>query len=146
MKETQGGNFNWKDMQDKAQQFLGEDFLSKITQAMPRRSPNIDMYRTNNEVVVVMEIPGVSEPGMVNITMRGYILLIYGSIPRNYPASADNILIKERFTGEFRREIELPHYVAVNKKIEAKFRYGLLEVHVPIEEFDSPKEITIKYE
>jgi len=50
-----------------------------------------NVYRTKNEVVVVVEIPGIKPTDKINMRLRGFKLLIDGKIPNTYPVSEEDI-------------------------------------------------------
>lgn len=54
--------FDWKGMPEKAQQILGEDFWYEINKMMPKQVPPIDIYKTEQQVVVILEVPGLESP------------------------------------------------------------------------------------
>lgn len=137
--------FNWNFMQGKFKDILGEDFWQDINNVLPRRGPSVDMYRTDNEIVVVAELPGGYSTGDINIRLRGLKLYISGNVPYNYPIPEDELLHKERFIGEFKREIQLPEDIIPNEVIDAKFKGGILEIHVPTLPASESKDIKIDF-
>lgn len=145
MKGPKNGNYSWKNMQSKAKEFFGENFWDDINQTIPKMGPNIDMYRKGSEAIVVLEVPGLSSRDRVGIRLRGSKLLLSGTIPWAYPISEDDILIKERFTGDFKREIELPFSVSSDAKVEAVYKNGIIEIHIPNDQ-SAEQEVEIKYD
>lgn len=139
-------NFDWWNMQDKAHGILGEDFWNQINRVIPKRGPCVDVYKTKNEVVVIVEIPGIKPTDKINMRLRGFKLLIDGKIPNTYPVSEEDMIQSERFLGEFKREIELPHDILTDGKINAQFRNGLIEIRVPKQPLQKEKRISIEFE
>jgi HSP20 family protein len=131
MRNRRNPAYDWKDLQGRAHEVLGQDFWNQISGAMPKRGPAVDIYRTDREIIAVVELPGISPRDKISIKVRGYKLLISGSIPWIYPATEEDMVQSERFIGEFRREIDLPNDVAPNGVIDAKFKNGLIEIHIP---------------
>lgn len=138
--------FNWGDMPKGARDFLGEDFWGEINRMIPRPGPFIDMYKTEKDVVVVLEVPGISAPDKISIRIKGLKLLIEGEIPWTYPVDQAEMLQKERFTGSFRRELTLPGDINPVGSFEARFRLGLIELHIPRLLEEEEKEIGIDFE
>ena len=100
----------------------------------------IDVYSTDDEIVVTAAIPGM-EPDAVNITVEGDTLVISGETPPMIE-NVDWSLI-ERFHGKFTRSLTLN--VPVNTDgIEATFDKGLLSLVLPKAEAIKPKKIEVK--
>lgn len=137
--------FGWQDMNNKAQNLLGDDFWKEIGNIIPKRGPSIDVYKTPLEIVVVIEVPGVYTPQSINVKLRGLKLLIQGEIPWTYPVDTNDLIQTERFIGSFRREINLPHDVSPNQTIEAQFRNGLIEIRIPRAQEQEEKEVPIDF-
>ena len=85
LKDDENKNFNWGFMKGKFSDILGEDLWSDITSMFPKHSPNTDMYRTDNEIVIVAEMPGVTSSDDISIRLKGLKLSMSGKIPYNYP-------------------------------------------------------------
>jgi HSP20 family protein len=100
----------------------------------------IDVYSTDDEIVVSAAIPGV-DPDSVNITVEGDSLIISGETP----AMIDNVdwSIIERFHGKFTRSLTLNVPIDTDN-IEATFDRGLLTLVLPKAEAIKPKKIEVK--
>lgn len=85
----------------------------------------IDMYQTENELVIQSAIAGV-KPEEINIELEGDILLIEGERKRPNNEKGE-YLIQECYWGRFSRKIILPMEVNPDK-IEAKFKDGILTI------------------
>ena len=100
----------------------------------------VDVYTTEDEVVVHAMLPGVS-PEDVDISFEGNTLTISGEIPA--PAQDVNWIVQETAYGPFRRTITLN--IPVNTdKAEAVFENGWLTLHLPKAEEVKPKHIKVK--
>lgn len=135
--------FNWADMPKEAQYYLGEDFWGEINKMIPRHGPSIDVYKTGEDVVVIIEVPGISTPENVDIKLKGLKLTVKGEIPWTYPVAREELLQKERFIGSFQREVTLPDDINTQNPIEAQFKLGLVEIHIPRLSKAEEKEINI---
>jgi len=82
----------------------------------------------------------------VSISINGYRLIISGEIPWTYPAAEQEILQSERFIGSFSREIRLPPDVGFTSKIDARYRNGLIEIHIPCLPSQNERAITIQHD
>lgn len=96
--------------------------------APPPRQPAIDVYRTERQVIVHVELPGLQDVSGVDVYMQQDQLVIQGTLPRR--VSKGETVIAERFAGEFRRMIPLEDAI-VEEKIQATYRHGLLEIILP---------------
>lgn len=132
-------------MHPKAQEVLGDEFWSEINKVVPKRGPCIDMFRTKNEIVVVIEIPGIYSSENLNVKLKGFKLLINGEIPWTYPAASEDMIQSERFIGNFKRELTLPHDIAPDGLIDAQFKNGLVEIHIPRAIDQEEKDIPIDF-
>jgi HSP20 family protein len=88
--------------------------------------PQVDLYETDTEVVILAELPGVASEDFT-LTIHEGRLVLEGQ--RQAPHRADQMryLQIERRYGLFRREIPLPGKVK-DDSISAKLTNGVLEV------------------
>lgn len=89
--------------------------------------PPTDVYETENEVVVRVEIAGMKEDDF-SIELNDRYLSIHGSRP-DIPERRAYHQMEIRF-GEFNTEVELPSPVVIDK-VEAVYRDGFLRVVLP---------------
>lgn len=139
-------NFSWGFMKGKFSDILGEDLWSGINSIFPGRGPNTDMYRTDNEIVVVAEMPGVTSSDDISIRLKGLKLSMSGNIPYNYPVEEDNLIQSERVLGDFKKEILLPDDIIPSEIIQAHFKNGLLEIHILTTPIGAEKDIEVEFE
>lgn len=104
--------------------------------------PAIDMYQTDNEVVVKASIPGVkAEEVQINVT--GEILTIKGEVRQKEETKEKAYHIREQRWGMFERSVALPTEVIADKA-RAEFENGVVTITLPKAEEARPKTITIK--
>lgn len=90
--------------------------------------PLLNVYVSDKEVVVLAEMPGYKMED-VCLTMVENVLAI--ECERTVPTHPDSRLLKqERFSGHFRRSIELP-YVLELSEAKATLKDGYLKVVLP---------------
>ncbi|MDD2922228.1 MAG: Hsp20/alpha crystallin family protein [Anaerolineales bacterium] len=104
--------------------------------------PSIDMYQTDNEIVVKAALPGV-KADEVQINITGEILTLKGEVKREEDVNEKTYHIREQRWGVFERSIALPTDVVADKA-KAEFENGILTVTLPKAEEVRPKTITIK--
>lgn len=104
--------------------------------------PAIDMYQTDDEVVVKASIPGFkAEDVQINIT--GDILTLRGEVKREEEKKDKAWHIREQRWGSFERSVAIPTAVIADKA-KAEFENGILTVTLPKAEEVKPKTITVK--
>lgn len=146
LKDDENSNFNWSSLTGKFNDILGEDIWSEITSIFPKRTPNADMYKTDNDIVVVAEMPGVTSSDGINIRLKGLKLSISGEIPCSYPVEENDLIQSERFLGEFKKDIQLPDDIIPGEIIKAYLRNGLLEIHIAITPAGPEQDIKVEFE
>ena len=117
--------------------------MGEINKIIPDKGLSIDVYKTAKEVVVVIEVPGISTSENVDIKLKGLKLAVKGEIPWAYPVAREELLQNERFIGSFKREITLPDDINTQIPIEAQFKLGLVELRIPRLSKADEKEINI---
>lgn len=97
--------------------------------------PAVDMYQTDEEVMVKASIPGFqAEEVQINVT---------GDIKQEEEKKDKAWHIREQRWGSFERAIPLPTEVVADKA-KAEFENGILMVTLPKAEEVKPKTITVK--
>jgi len=105
-------------------------------------TPAIDMYQTDNDVVVKASIPGIkAEEVQINIT--GDILTLKGEAKQEDERKERSWHIREQRFGSFERSIVLPTDVK-SDQAEAVFENGILTITLPKADEVKPKTINIK--
>ena len=104
--------------------------------------PAIDMYQTDEDVVVKATLPGVKAED-VDITVTGETLTIHGEYKQENEQKNTRYHIREQRSGSFERSLLLPTDVKADKA-KADFENGILTITMPIAEEVKPKSITIK--
>ena len=105
-------------------------------------APAIDMYQTDDEIVVKASLPGI-KPDEVQINITGEVLHIKGEIKQQEEKKEKAWHIREQRWGAFERSVALPTDV-VSDKAKAEFENGILTITLPKAEGVKPKIINIK--
>ena len=105
-------------------------------------SPAIDMYQTDNEVVVKAALPGI-KADEVQINVSNDILTIKGEMKHEEEKKQRDWQIREHRWGAFERSIMLPTGV-VSDRAQADFENGILTITLPKSEEVKPRTITVK--
>lgn len=108
----------------------------------------IDMYQTNDDVVVKAAVPGF-RPDQVQINVTGDVLTIRGEVSHEEENTSSSQRedrawhIREHRLGSFERSVALPVPV-VSDRATAEFENGILLITLPKAEEVKPRTITIK--
>lgn len=105
-------------------------------------TPLCDIYETEREIVLKMELPEVKKEDVL-VTLENNVLSIRGE--RNFEEGADdgNYHRVERHYGEFTRRFALPTTVDP-EGIKAEVRHGVLTLTLPKRADALPKQIEVK--
>ncbi len=107
-------------------------------------SPVVDIEETKNDYVIRAELPGLDKD-KVKVVVEDGILTLSGERDLERKVEGKTFHHVERSHGSFSRRFTLPE--AVNSEsVEAKFRDGLLEIHVKKLEELLPKAIEVRVE
>ncbi len=104
--------------------------------------PAVDMYQTDNEVVVKAALPGI-KADEVQLNVTGEVLTIKGETKQENETKEKAYHIREQRWGTFERSIVLPTEVVADKA-KADFENGILTIALPKAEEVKPKTINIK--
>lgn len=104
--------------------------------------PAVDLYQTDNEVVVKASLPGLKSED-VQISVTGDTLSIKGEFKQEDEKKERAYHLREQRYGAFERAFALPTIV-VGDKAKAEFENGILTISLPKAEEVKPRMITVK--
>ena len=107
-------------------------------------SPAVDIYETENEIILKAELPGLKKED-VSIEVTDDSLTLSGERSFEKDVKEENYHRIERSYGSFSRTFSLPSTVDRDNVI-AKFNDGILEIHIPKAEKSTARVIEIKEE
>jgi HSP20 family protein len=110
------------------------------TQLFTGWTPALDLYQNNDNLVAVVELPGMRKED-IEISLQDGTLMIGGE-RKEETREQTGATRTERFTGKFRRGITLPTRVDT-KKVSATYKDGILTVTLPKAEEAKPRQIQI---
>jgi HSP20 family protein len=125
----------WDEMNRMFEGFFGRS-MPGIERAW---SPAVDMFETKDDLVVTVELPGMSEKD-IQISITGEMLSLRGE--RVSQAKEDGLYRGERWYGKFERNLTLPYPVQTDK-VKATYRDGVLTITLPKAEELKPRAIKI---
>ena len=116
--------------------FMGEGELSTRTWAPP-----VDIYETENDIVLKAELPGV-EPKDVEVKVEDNTLYLKGERKFEKEVKNESYHRVERSYGSFARSFSLPNSISTDK-VKAEFKDGLLTLTLPKREEAKPRTVKI---
>jgi len=125
---------------------LFDRFLSRWAEPfgdlIPSRFGGLDVEDGDQEMVVRAEVPGF-EPGEVDVQVSGNLLTVKAEKKEEKKGKDGDGRYEERRYRTFHQSVTLPPGTDPDK-IEARYKNGLLEVHVPKSEEAKGKRIPVK--
>jgi HSP20 family protein len=100
-----------------------------LTGFLPTVLPAADIYETDGEYVVELEVPGYKEKELT-IEVSDHMLTVTGSREETRTEAKKAYRLQERLEGTFTREFRLPP-ATDSEHVTARFEQGVLEVHTP---------------
>jgi HSP20 family protein len=107
----------------------------------PAPLPAADVYETEKEVVVELDVPGFEEAEL-GLEVTDHVLTITGERKTEKEEKDKSFYLHERLEKHFERRFSLPAEVDTGR-IDATFRTGVLEVHIPKIEQAKARKIAI---
>ncbi|MFQ6083099.1 MAG: Hsp20/alpha crystallin family protein [Candidatus Aminicenantia bacterium] len=104
-------------------------------------SPAVDIYETENAVVLTTELPGIDEKD-IQLKIENNTLVLKGERKLEKETKEENYHRIERAYGSFYRSFTIPNVVD-RDKITAEHKNGVLKVIMPKKEEIKPREIKI---
>ena len=129
-------------LRDAMDRLFDDAFTRPISMSAVSAMPAIDMYQTDDEIVVKATLPGLTADD-IDITVTGEALTLRGEYKQETEEKKATYHIREQRSGIFERSLLLPTDVKV-EKAEANFKNGILTITMPIAEEVKPRSITIK--
>jgi HSP20 family molecular chaperone IbpA len=103
--------------------------------------PRSDIYETDDNVVVTVDIPGVSQD-MINITLEKNVLTITGNSTHGNP-DGFTLAFAEFEAGDYERSFRLNDQINQDA-IEALYKDGVLKLTLPKAEIAKARKINVK--
>ncbi len=121
---------------------LFEESLRGRELASTSWTPAVDIYETDDAIVLEAELPGMNEKD-IEVKVEDNVLTIRGERKFEEKRKEENYYRMERFYGAFQRSFTLPPNIETNK-IKAEYKKGILKVTMPKKEQAKPKQIKIE--
>ena len=121
---------------------FNDAFTPSVAAAGGWQAPAVDLYQTEDEVVVKASLPGLKSDD-VQISITGDMLSLKGEFKQEEETKEKAYHVREQCYGAFERSFTLPTAV-VGDKAKAEFENGILTITLPKAEEVKPKMITVK--
>ena len=108
---------------------------------VPPVPPAADIYETDGELVVELEVPGFDEKEL-EVGITDHTLSITGERKEQTEKKETALLLRERLETSFTRRFELPPDTG-GGHIRAEYSKGVLAVHVPKTAHEKPRKVEI---
>lgn len=107
----------------------------------PALAPAADVYETEDEFVVELEVPGYDEEEL-SVEVSDHTLAVKGDRTRTKEEKAKEFSLHERLERKFERRFVLPQE-AETEHLKAVFEKGVLELRTPKAKTIKPRQVAI---
>jgi HSP20 family protein len=122
-------------------EFFGRGGSEEGTWASGAWTPPVDIYETDEALVLKAELPGFSKDD-IGIELKENTLVIKGERKREDDMKEGNYHRVERAYGAFQRSFLLPTTVD-QERVQASYKDGILELRLPKVPAAQPKRIAV---
>lgn len=131
-------------MQDRMTRLIDETLshIWKEDMAQGVWSPPVDILERGDEVVLKVDLPGVSQ-NEIDIRVEEGTLTIQGERKFVKESSEENYVQIERPYGTFRRTFSIPRTID-QESIKASYKDGVLRIILPRKQEIQPKQIVVE--
>jgi HSP20 family protein len=109
--------------------------------ALTSWAPAVDIYETENELVLKADLPGFNEND-IDVRVENNTLTVHGERKFDQTVKEESYLRVERSYGSFSRSFGLPNTVNT-EAIKAEYKNGVLSVELPKRAESKPKQVKV---
>ncbi|OQY36629.1 MAG: Hsp20/alpha crystallin family protein [Chloroflexota bacterium] len=128
-----------KEMEVQKQETIQKE--SERTRECPSFVPQADIYETDENIVVLLDMPGV-EKDNISVGLEKNILSVNGYVDLEYPEDYSLALAEYRY-GDYERSFRVSDRVEQDN-IEARYKDGVLRLTLPKAEEAKERKIPVK--
>jgi HSP20 family protein len=133
---------NLSGLQEQVNRLFESNFRGQTDEsALTTWAPSVDIYETENELVLKADLPEVAEKD-IDIHVENNMLTVRGERKFEQKVKEENYLRVERAYGSFSRSFSLPNTVDT-EAIKAEYKNGVLTVIMPKRAESKPKQVKI---
>lgn len=125
--------------------FFGEDWglVPMWKGGSQFRSPALDIYQTDKDVVAELEVPAGIDPEKIEILVEDGMLTVRGKSEEEHEEKDKHYHRREIHRGEFERSVMLPTAVK-GGEADAAYEKGILKIVIPRAEESKPRKVEVK--
>ena len=134
-----------EDMQNRLSRLFGETAFPRVAgegMSLSGWSPAVDVQETDTEYLIKADLPDVKKED-VKVQLLDGVLSIEGERHQEKEEKGKKFHKIEREYGQFLRRFALPNEVDAGK-VQAEFKDGVLNVHLPKSAHATPKAVEVK--
>lgn len=128
------------EIEKRDKQAVNTTAAEQLSESGPSYSPDVDIYVSDDELMIVADVPGV-EKGEVNIAIDEDDTLILKA--KSSVEEVSEPIMRQYEVGNYYRAFRLSEGYDKDK-ISATLENGVLELHVPKKEETKPRRIEIQ--
>ena len=117
-------------MRNQLNRIFDHTFRRSLAAGPEAAGPRVELYQTDQEVVVTAELPGIQSKDDVEVSVTPDSLNLRGEMKRSQDVNEENYFHSERYYGSFSRTLPLPVEVKP-EETRASYQNGLLEIRMP---------------
>ena len=117
------------DIQDEMNKLFNTFFEDDLSPSGVSFVPTVDISETKKDIKVRADLPGMTEKD-IDVSVSDNVLSIRGKKEEEKEESGEDFYRKERVSGSFLRQIQVPANTKTDE-IHAKFKNGVLTVSLP---------------
>jgi len=129
-------------LKDEMERAFDHAFGGRVAEREFEFTPAVDVVEHEDKFIVKADLPGMKKEDL-DITFVEGRLTLKGEKKQETEIKEENYHRIERYSGSFRRTIELPSSVD-HEKVSASYRDGVLEITIPKKEEVKPKQIKVE--
>ncbi|MEZ5427686.1 MAG: Hsp20/alpha crystallin family protein [Pyrinomonadaceae bacterium] len=132
-----------RSLQDEMNRLFSAGFprLSNQEEMSTGWSPSVDIYESENQIVLEAELPGMKREDF-ELSIENNVITLRGERRFEKKDEGDNYHRVERAYGSFTRSFNLPRTVST-EDIKAEFKNGILTVNLPKKEEAKARKIEV---
>ena len=135
---------DWNPLQDferEVDRLLHSVNLTIQNARVRRHFPPLNLYELDDEFLLTAELPGTKAQDL-DLTVANGMLTLRGNRQQPDGVPEDRYRRQERMMGQWERSIPLPEKVS-QEQLTARFKDGILKIHLPKSQETPPKRITV---
>lgn len=128
-------------LQDEVNRLFDFSYPSRDSGLFSGWSPALDLYDEKDNVVAVLEVPGMKKDDF-EIGLHDGVLTVSGERKHEFEDKDGKTFRSERYFGKFQRSVSLPIRVD-SGKVSASYKDGILTITLPKAEEAKPRRIEV---